>query len=137
MFVTVDTEDPVAKWVDGIISPTNQEELTIIWRAYDNIDIVEVNLFEDNLIRFCDTGVTFHSSPHGNRFHSCTFKDCRFVDNHANSRGGGMYIVSNVDPILIGCRFDGNEAELGGAREHFSALEQFLNREGKAPSSDS
>jgi Tfp pilus assembly protein PilZ len=39
---------------------------------------------------------------------------------------------------------DGSEADsgigiefLGGASEHFSALEQFLNREGKAPSSDS
>jgi Tfp pilus assembly protein PilZ len=39
---------------------------------------------------------------------------------------------------------DGSEADsgigiefLGGASEHFSALEQFLNREGKTPSSDS
>ncbi|MGA1793807.1 MAG: hypothetical protein ACMUHM_07645 [Thermoplasmatota archaeon] len=60
MFVTVDTEDPVAKWVDGIISPTNQEELTIIWRTYDNIDIVEVNLFED--------GVKIHSRNKPGRF---------------------------------------------------------------------
>ncbi|MGA1793833.1 MAG: hypothetical protein ACMUHM_07775, partial [Thermoplasmatota archaeon] len=60
MFVTVDTEDPGAKWVDGIFSPTNQEELTIIWRTYDNIDIVEVNLFED--------GVKIHSRNKPGRF---------------------------------------------------------------------
>jgi parallel beta-helix repeat protein/predicted outer membrane repeat protein len=43
-----------------------------------------------------------------------TFRSCRFLNNHASSRGGGLYIASNYDPTLIGCRFEGNTSDSWG-----------------------
>ncbi len=47
MVVIVDTIDPILEWTDNLTSPTNLENIPIGWTTTDNLEIIQVILFED------------------------------------------------------------------------------------------
>ena len=129
--------DRVGIWCDGTPSSTRIEGFTITdckaWSSDNSGGGMRLTGADPEVVDCVITG-NVASNLLGNqgfgggvfaRDSNAVFQNVQFIGNYAGSAGGGIYVkrdsLADINPQLINCLFESNEASTGGAILSFQA----------------